>query len=101
MAVEERLRVLETISLLDINDEALTLAEGIVSRRLVPHKAALDAAHIAIATTNAMEYLLTWNLKHIANAVIRGKVEALCRGEGYEPPIICTPEELMEEANDG
>lgn len=54
-----------------------------------------DAAHIAIATVNAMDYLLTWNFKHIANAVIRGKVEALCRSEGYVPPIICTPEELI------
>ena len=44
-----------------------------------------------------MDYLLTWNLKHIANATIRSKVEALCRAEGYEPPIICTPDELMEE----
>ncbi|MDQ3398013.1 MAG: hypothetical protein M3511_09635 [Deinococcota bacterium] len=54
---------------------------------------------IAVATTNGMDYLLTWNLKHIANAVIRGKVEALCRAEGYEPAIICTPEELREEDN--
>ncbi|MBS3933696.1 MAG: type II toxin-antitoxin system VapC family toxin [Truepera sp.] len=100
-AVEERLKVLEETTLLDVTDEALALAEAIVSRRLVPQKATVDAAHIAVATTNAMDYLLTWNLKHIANAVIRGKVESLCRAEGYEPPIICTPEELMEEVDDG
>ena len=46
---------------------------------------------------NAADYLLTWNLKHIANAAVRNKVEALCRAEGYEPAVICTPEELMEE----
>lgn len=100
-AVEEHLKVLEETTVLDVTDEALALAEAIVSRRLVPQKATVDAAHIAVATTNAMDYLLTWNLKHIANAVIRGKVESLCRAEGYEPPIICTPEELMEEVDDG
>ena len=83
--------------LLDATDEALTLTETIVQRGLIPRAVAEDAAHIAIATTNGVDYLLTWNLKHIANAVIRGKVEALCRAEGYTPPVICTPEELMEE----
>lgn len=75
----------------------MTLAETIVQRNLIPQTVAEDAAHIAIATTNGMDYLLTWNLKHIGNAVIRGRVEALCRSEGYEAPVICTPEELMEE----
>lgn len=44
---------------------------------------------------HGMEYLLTWNFKHIANAVMCGKIEAVCRDEGYEPPIICTPQELL------
>jgi hypothetical protein len=55
-AVEERLRILEGISLLDVNDEALALAEAIISRRLMPQKAAVDAVHIAVATTNAMVF---------------------------------------------
>ena len=71
------------------------LAKLMIERNLIPETVAEDAAHIAIATVNAMDYLLTWNFKHIANAVIRGKVEALCRSEGYVPPIICTPEELI------
>ncbi len=45
---------------------------------------------------NGMDYLLTWNLRHLANAVIRGKIEETCRRAGITPPIICTPEELME-----
>lgn len=100
-AARKRLKMLEETTLLDVMDEALALAEAIVNRRLLPQKATVDVAHIAVATTNAVDYLLTWNLKHIANAVIRGKVESLCRAEGYEPPIICTPEELMEEIDDG
>lgn len=96
-AAKERLRILGTISLLSVTDEALALAETIVQRGLVPKTVAEDAAHIAVATVNAADYLLTWNLKHIANAAVRSKVEALCRAEGYEPATICTPEELMEE----
>ena len=46
---------------------------------------------------NGMDYLLTWNCAHIANAALRGEIEAICRAYGYEPPVICTPEELMEE----
>jgi hypothetical protein len=53
--------------------------------------------HIAIATVNGVDYLLTWNCAHIANAVMRGQIENVCRTAGYEPPVLCTPEELMED----
>ena len=94
-AAKLRLKKLDEVKLLDATDEALQLAKLMIERNLIPKTVAEDAAHIAIATVNAMDYLLTWNFKHIANAVIRGKVEALCRSEGYIPPIICTPEELI------
>lgn len=96
-AAKLRTDKLRNVLLLDATSEALSLAETILENKLIPQNVAEDTAHIAIATTNAMDYLLTWNPKHIANATVRGKVEALCRSEGYEPPIICTPEELMEE----
>ena len=95
-AAKLRLKRLDEVKLLDATDEALQLAEKMIERNLIPETVPEDAAHIAIATVNAMDYLLTWNFKHIANAIIRGKVEALCRSEGYVPPIICTPEELTE-----
>lgn len=47
-----------------------------------------------------MDYLLTWNFKHIANATMRSKIEAVCRNEGYEPPVICSPQELLEGEED-
>ncbi len=96
-AAKSRLGHLIKIALLDTTDEASALAEMLVENKLIPPNVIEDAVHIAVATTNAMDYLLTWNLKHIANATLRGKIEALCRAEGYEPPVICTPEELMEE----
>lgn len=54
----------------------------------------LDALHIAIAVVHGMDYLVTWNCAHIANATMRGRIETTCRARGYVPPIICTPEEL-------
>ena len=49
---------------------------------------------LRIAAAHQIEYLLTWNCKHIANATMRGPIEGICRAAGLTPPIICTPEEL-------
>ena len=61
----------------------------------VARKAATDAAHIAIAAVHGMDFLLTWNCVHIANAVIAKAVANTCRQHGFECPVICTPEELF------
>jgi len=67
---------------------------------LLPPKAAIDALHLALATVHGMDYLLTWNCTHLANAALRSRLEAVCRAQGYEPPIICTPEELGGESDE-
>ena len=72
------------------------LARALVRRGPLPARARMDAAHVAIAAVHGMEYLVTWNLRHLANARIRGKIEEVVRAAGIVPPIICTPEELME-----
>lgn len=95
--VKRRLESLEGIPLLDVNQDAIALAEELVHHGPLPEKATVDALHIGIAVVNGMDYLLTWNLTHIANAAMRNKIEQVCRSKGYEPPIICTPDELMEE----
>ena len=56
----------------------------------------MDAVHVAVAAVNGIDFLVTWNLRHLANAVRRGKIEETCRAAGTAPPIICTPEELLE-----
>jgi hypothetical protein len=66
----------------------------------LPEKVTSDALHIAIAAVNGMDYLLTWNCKHIANVTLRPQIEAVCRAAGYEPPLICTPEELSDGGSD-
>lgn len=96
-AARQRLAEIEGLPLLTITANAVTLAEKLVRELPLPERAVTDAVHVAIAATNGMDYLLTWNCRHLANAVLRSKIEDVCRELGYEPPVICTPQELMEE----
>ena len=96
-AVRRRLEILAAISELGITDAARDLAKNLVANVPLPTKAQIDALHVAVAAVQGMDYLLTWNCSHIANAAFRHQIESICRLAGYEPPIICTPLELMEE----
>lgn len=82
---------------LAVTDSVLAIAELLIKRGAVPREAEVDAAHIAVAAVHGVEYLLTWNCKHIANAAKRTEIEEVCRERGFEPPTICTPDELLEE----
>jgi len=95
-AAERRMSVLSDIPELEVTEPARDLGKLLVSEGPIPAGSEIDAFHIAVAAVNGRDYLLTWNCKHIANAVIRPKVEAVCRAHGLEPPTICTPQELME-----
>ena len=92
-----RLQLLQGIPLLDIHDEVAELAQQLLSAGYLPRKAAQDAIHIAIAAIHGMDYLLTWNCKHIANAHMRPRIERLIHIAGYHVPVIATPEELPGE----
>jgi predicted nucleic acid-binding protein len=93
-AAEARLEALEGLALLAQVEEAESLARALLDRVPLPDRATADALHIATAAVHGMDYLLTWNCTHIANAALRGRIEAVCREAGFEPPAICTPEEL-------
>jgi predicted nucleic acid-binding protein len=95
-AAEERLAILGTVPLLPTTVEAEQLADALTVGHAVPVAYPEDALHIALAAVPGIEYLVTWNFRHIANATIRSAIERVCRAAGYEPPTICTPEELME-----
>ena len=84
-----------TESLLAVSQEALDLARALIEKGPIPEKAKVDALHIAVAASNGMVYLLTWNCKHIANAEMQIGIGKFCRAAGFEPPVICTPEELL------
>jgi hypothetical protein len=91
----QRLEIPANLSLLDLNQAVLDLAEQFLERSNLPAKADIDAVHIAAATVHGMDYLLTWNCKHIANAQIQGKLAEISLDFGYELPILCTPYELL------
>ena len=91
-----RLAILETLPLLDATGPAVELTGELLDRGAVPRSAAEDAAHITIAAANGVDYLVTWNFRHIANATMRSRIEDVCRRSGYGPPVICTPNELLE-----
>jgi predicted nucleic acid-binding protein len=95
-AAQERLDVLATMTLLEITEDAVALAEELVRSGALPEKAENDALHIAVAAFHGVPYLLTWNCRHMANATIRGQIGTICAAKGYNAPVICTPEELME-----
>jgi hypothetical protein len=92
----QRLEILRDFLLLDLNQSVLDLAEQFLSHSNLPTKADVDAVHISAATVHGMDYLLTWNCKHIANAQIQGKLADISLDFGYELPILCTPYELLE-----
>jgi hypothetical protein len=96
-AAADRLATLAGILLLEQEAEAAELAEALLRNVPLPPNAAADALHIATAAVHGMQYLLTWNCTHIANVALRPRIEAVCRSTGYEPPLICTPEELPTE----
>jgi hypothetical protein len=96
-AAARRLSVLEGIPELELGGETARLAESFLAQGALPQKAAIDALHIAAAVSSGMDFLLTWNFKHLANAALRSLIDRICRSQGYEPCVICTPEELSEE----
>ncbi|MBN1608431.1 MAG: type II toxin-antitoxin system VapC family toxin [Polyangiaceae bacterium] len=96
-AVARRLELLRSVTLLDLTDECLALAERLLADGSVPKEAAEDALHIAVAAVHGMDYLLTWNCRHIANATMRVRIQGTCYEAGYDVPVICTPEELLED----
>jgi hypothetical protein len=67
----------------------------LVACNIVPVQYVEDALHISIATIHGIDFLVTWNCKHIANAHIKKKLEKIIQENGYIMPVICTPEELM------
>lgn len=97
---EEAKKRMDTISafpVLEVTEDAELLARAILDSGAIPPRAVRDAADIAVAAVNDVDYLLTWNCKHLANAQIIRKIAVVCNEEGYNVPVICIPEELMGE----
>jgi hypothetical protein len=93
-AAAERMASLAGLPVLSEVEPIIALADALLDGVPLPAKASADAVQIATSAVHRMDYLLTWNCRHIANATLRSRVEAICRAAGFEPPLICTPDEL-------
>lgn len=99
-AARERVDQLAGIPRLQITDAARKLANALLDQKAIPASEPRDALHIGIAAAHGVQYLVTWNFKHIANATLRDRITEVCRDVAYEPPIICTPEEIAGMTDD-
>lgn len=91
----KRLEILNGVPIVELNQSVRNLSAQFLSRSNLPPKASDDAVHIAAATVHGLDYLLTWNCKHIANAQIQRKLAEISLDFGYQLAIICTPYELL------
>lgn len=94
-AAQRRVQALTGLPVLEIVDEAYDLAAALIAEGALPPTAQDDATHIALAAVHKMDYLLTWNCRHIDNAEMKPMIRSVCAAHGYACPEICTPEELM------
>jgi predicted nucleic acid-binding protein len=93
-AAKKRLTALEGIPILEISNEAEELATAFVKFGPIPEVHSEDALHIALAVINGMDFLVTWNFHHINNAKMKKEIIRIAEENGYECPVICSPEEL-------
>lgn len=99
-AASERLKVMTQFPVLAISESARELAENYIREIPLPTKANADALHLAIATLNRMDYVVTWNCEHIAQGRVKRRLEEINRARGLAVPTVCTPEELFCENSD-
>ena len=99
-AARRRLGVLDGISVLSPRSQADDVALSLIDRLALPRRALADAAHIAICIVHGIDYLLTWNCTHIANATYQPVILDVCDSYGYAMPVICTPDQLMGDDNE-
>ncbi|MFW2176778.1 MULTISPECIES: type II toxin-antitoxin system VapC family toxin [unclassified Moraxella] len=95
-ASKRRLDFLEPIALLVSNEHSLKLAQYLVEQHALPTNSLMDAHHVALSAIFQVDYLLTWNCKHIANATMRDKIALSCEAMGFVAPKLCTPAELID-----
>lgn len=94
-AAAKRLTLIQDLTRLEMSEEIITFANRLIDHKVVPKRELGDAYHLSIACVHGINYLLTWNCKHLANAEKREDIEKTCFNFGYISPVICTPEELL------
>jgi len=99
-AAKERLDLIKDVDLIEPSNEAEELAKSLVNRLAIPASEPRDALHISIAAVNGVQFIATWNFKHILNPHLQTRIANTCREGGFNPPVICTPQQLLETEND-
>ena len=99
-AAQKRLFALNALPLLSVTDDAKALANRLLTDGGIPAHAEVDALHIAVASVHHMDYLLTWNCRHIDNAATKPVIRSICAVAGYLCPEICTSLELLSQEVD-
>jgi len=94
-AAKKRLGALSGIPILEIKEEAQKVAQSLINENAIPSEYEEDAIHIAVASVNGMEFLLTWNFSHINNAFLKSNIIRVIEKQGFVPPEICSPEEFI------
>jgi hypothetical protein len=92
----QRMELLSSLPKLELTEEVGALAQRLIQAGLVPEKAASDAVHIAVASVHQMNYIVTWNFKHIANPYTRDRLRAVVADAGFRLPVMSSPEELIQ-----
>ena len=93
-AAQRRLAAISGLPILEINGAAERLGTRLMEEGAIPFSSAEDALHISLAAVHGMDFLLTWNFRHINNAEMKARIRTVIESVGYECPVICSPEEL-------
>lgn len=93
---KDRLDSVASLPVLAFDKESAELGRHLIQSHAIPSDAKQEAAHVAIAAVNGVDYLATWNLRNIANPRLIPQIYRACRDRGYAPAVICTPSQLTE-----
>jgi len=99
-AARNRINAIKNFPLLDLHDDVYYLAKRYLNEAQIPRRSQLDAFHISAAVVNGMDYILSWNFHHITNVFVKEKIRRINENIGIETPVICTPEELINDKGD-
>jgi hypothetical protein len=92
----ERYKLIHELPLLPATDASIQLAARLIESEIIPAKTASDALHISLASVHGMDYLVTWNFRHIANPFLRKRLRRAISADGFNMPVMCSPEELLQ-----
>lgn len=99
-AAQRRLDALDEIPVLSVTTQVNELSEALLRARAIPRAYVGDSLHVAVSAVHGVDYLLTWNFRHLNNDETKPIMREVCELSGYSCPKICTPRQLTGVSND-